>query len=68
MDLEQFVEAKRNLERNLAAVIQQEIRKFEEATGRTPSYVDVDMEDDTQIGSTHRKFIVGAVRTDVPLE
>jgi hypothetical protein len=68
MDLEQFVQAKRELERNLGAAIQTEIDRFEEATGRTPIFVDVDMEDVTEPGSTRRKFIVGAVRSDVPLE
>jgi hypothetical protein len=68
MDLEQFVKAKRELERNLGAAIQGEIDKFEEATGRTPIFVDVDMEDVTEVGRARRKFIVGAVRTDVPLE
>jgi hypothetical protein len=68
MDLEQFVEAKRELERDLAAAIQAQIQKFEEATGRTPIFVDVDMEDVTELGNPRRKFVVGAVRTDVPLE
>jgi hypothetical protein len=68
MDLEQFVEAKRELERNLGAAIQSEIDRFEEATGRTPIFVDVDMEDVTEVGSARRKFIVGVVRTDVPLD
>jgi hypothetical protein len=68
MDLEQFIDAKRELERNLAAAIQSEIDKFAEATGRTPIFVDVDMEDVTEVGSAKRKFVVGVVRTDVPLE
>jgi hypothetical protein len=68
MDLEQFVEAKRELERNLGAAIQSEIDRFEEITGRTPIFVDVDMEDVTEVGSARRKFIVGVVRTDVPLD
>jgi hypothetical protein len=68
MDLEQFVEAKRGLEQQLADAIQSEIRKFEEATGRSPVFVDVDMEDVTEPGSPRRKFAVSAVRTDVPLE
>jgi hypothetical protein len=68
MDLEQFVEAKRELERNLGAAIQAEIDRFEEATGRTPIFIDVDMEDVTEVGAARRKFIVATVRTDVPLE
>jgi hypothetical protein len=68
MDLEQFIEAKHELERNLGAAIQSEIDKFAEATGRTPIFIDVDMEEFTEGASARRKFVVGAVRTDVPLE
>ncbi|MEN3363108.1 MAG: hypothetical protein V7606_382 [Burkholderiales bacterium] len=68
MDLEQFVQAKRELEQNLGAAIQTEIDKFEEATGRTPIFIDIEMEDATEAGNARRKFTVGAVRADVPLE
>lgn len=68
MELEQFVEAKRELERSLGAAIQSEIDRFEAETGRTPIFIDVDMEDVTEPGSTRRKFTVGTVHTDVPLE
>ena len=68
MDLEQFVQVKRELERNLGAAIQTEIDKFEEATGRTPIFIDIEMEDATEVGNARRKFTVGAVRADVPLE
>jgi hypothetical protein len=68
MDLEQFIKAKRELERSLALAIQAEIEKFEQTTGRTPIFVDVEMEDVTQVGSAQRKFIVESVRTDIPLE
>jgi hypothetical protein len=68
MDLEQFVEAKRELERELARAIDAEIRKFEKATGRTPIFVDVDMEDVTELGSRQRRFAVGTVRTEIPLD
>lgn len=68
MELEEFVAAKHALEQNLAAVIRAEILKFEEATGRTPIYIDVDMVGVTPEGSTQRKFIVESVRTEVPLE
>jgi hypothetical protein len=68
MDLEQFVQAKRELEQNLGAAIQTEIDKFEEATGRTPIFIDIEMEDATEVGNARRKFTVGAVRADVPLE
>jgi hypothetical protein len=68
MDLDQFVAAKHELEQNLVAAIQAEINKFEEATGRTPIYLDVDMVGMTPEGSTQRKFIVESVRSEVPLE
>jgi hypothetical protein len=68
MDLEQFVEAKRELERNLAEAIQTEIRKFEEVTGKTPIYVDVEMVAIEHEGDQQRRFIVGSVRTEVALE
>jgi hypothetical protein len=68
MELEEFVAAKHALEQNLAAAIRAEILKFEEATGRTPIYIDVDMVGVTPEGSTQRKFIVESVRTEVPLE
>jgi hypothetical protein len=68
MELEKFVEAKREMERNLGAAIQSEIDKFEAVTGRTPIFIDVDLEDVTSAGSTRRKFTVGTVRADVPLE
>jgi hypothetical protein len=68
MELEQFIAAKRDLEQNLAAAIQAEVNKFEEATGRTPIYIDVDMVGIAPDGSPRRKFIIESVRTDVPLE
>lgn len=68
MELEQFIAAKRDLEKSLAAAIQAELDKFEKATGRSPIYVDVDMIAITPDGSPRRKFIVESVRTDVPLE
>jgi hypothetical protein len=68
MELEKFVDAKREMERNLGAAIQSEIDKFEAVTGRTPIFIDVDLEDVTAAGAKRRKFTVGTVRTDVPLE
>ena len=68
MELEQFVAAKHELEKNLVAAIQAEINKFQDVTGRTPIYIDVDMISITPEGSKHRRFIVESVRTEVPLE
>jgi hypothetical protein len=68
MELEQFITAKRDLEQNLAAAIQAELNKFEEATGRTPIYIDIDMVGIASDDNPRRKFIIESVRTDVPLD
>ncbi len=68
MDIEQFIEAKRVLERNVANAIQAEIDKFESATGRTPSYVDVEMIAVEMNTHPARRFMVGSVRSEIPLE
>ena len=68
MNIEQFIEAKRKLERDVANAIQAEIDKFESATGRTPSYVDVEMIAVELNGHPLRRFVVGSVRSEIPLE
>jgi hypothetical protein len=68
MDIEQFIEAKRTLERNVAGAIQAEIDKFESSTGRTPSYVDVEMIAVEMNAHPTRRFMVGSVRSEIPLD
>lgn len=71
MDLQQFVEAKRKLEWDLAVAIQAEVRKFEEATGQTPSGITVQMVPLVRalgLGAGDRKHLVGSVSVDTPLE
>ncbi|HJV53162.1 MAG TPA: hypothetical protein VJ652_16970 [Noviherbaspirillum sp.] len=68
MNIEEFIEAKRALDQNIALSIQAEIDKFECATGRTPSYIDVEMIAIEKEGSPKRRFTVGTVRSEVPLE
>ncbi|HJW56408.1 hypothetical protein [Noviherbaspirillum autotrophicum] len=68
MDIEEFIEAKRTLDQNVAISIQAEIDKFERATGRTPSYIDVEMIAIEKEGTPKRRFTVGTVRSEVPLD
>lgn len=68
MDIEEFIEAKRALDQNVAIAVQAEIDKFEKATGRTPSYVDVEMIAIEKENSQKRRFTVGTVKTEVPLD
>ena len=68
MDIEEFIEAKRTLDQNVAISVQAEIDKFERVTGRTPSYIDVEMIAIEKEGSPKRRFTVGAVRSEIPLD
>lgn len=68
MNIEEFIEAKRRMDQDIAIAVQAEIDKFEKATGRTPSYVDVEMIAIEREGNPKRRFTVGTVQTEVPLE
>lgn len=68
MDIEEFIAAKRTLDQNVAIAVQAEIDKFEKITGRTPSYIDVEMIALEKENDPKRRFTVGTVRTEVPLD
>jgi hypothetical protein len=65
INLEQYVEAKRSLERDLAALIQEEINKFETITGQSPYRLSVNMVSLISLGDSKPKYLVASVDADV---
>lgn len=68
MDLKQYVEAKRALERKLAEMISAELKAFEDLTGQSPRYVSVNMMSIHSFIDPNGRYVVGDVRVDAPVE
>lgn len=66
MNLEEFKQAKHNLEQRLRVAIQGEINQFYRETSHVPSYIRVDMLSVDRIGK-ERSFVLSGVSVEVPI-
>jgi len=62
--IQQFIDAKKELEVNLGLVIQGVVSEFEIKTGYTPGSIKVDMVDTTCMGDGRTHYVVGEIHTD----
>lgn len=67
LTVEQFVEAKRKLEQDLALVVQRRVSEFEQAIGYSPSWIQIELAEVQAIGQPTR-HIVSRVLVAVPLD
>lgn len=66
--LPEFLNAKKQLEDDIRAVVQDHIDVFAQSTGFTPSDISIDMGDVTKQDDLVRQYAVIQVRTTVPID
>ncbi len=67
MTVEELRAERQKLETTLQAFINQEVGKFRDKTGFSPSRIDVDMLEATEWGDKESKYFVGGVSCEVSL-
>lgn len=65
MEIEKFIERKRQMEQSIAAAIAKEIALFKLDTGYEPSDIQIDMIDITMISQKKREYKIDRVITSV---
>lgn len=68
MDLKEYIEAKRALERKLAEMISAELKAFEDLTGQSACGVSVCMQQFQKLADPAAGYFVRSVRVDAPVE
>ena len=67
MDIEEFSEAKRVMEREISEAAVRAVQRFLDKTGRTPHSIYIEMIEGTMLGESRRKFMPVSVRTEVEI-